>query len=187
MQRGHAPEVVWLLEHDPVITLGRRGGTVAASASIPVVATDRGGLATYHGPGQLVGYLIVDVARRRLGARGLVEAIERGLQAWLAEIGIAAGPRAGAPGVWVEDQKIAALGLHFSHGVSLHGFALNLGVDLAAFEAIAPCGFDARQVTSVATLLGGDWPVARHALEVGRQVRAAVLRSSTSRSPRAVP
>lgn len=167
-----------MLEHDPVITLGRRGGEVAVGSGVPVVATDRGGLATFHGPGQLVGYLLVDVARRRLGARRLVEAIEDGLADWLGQAGIVAGRRAGAPGVWVGDQKIAALGLHFSKGVSMHGFALNLEVDLHAYEAIAPCGFSADHVTSVHQLRGGQWPTHRLAGPVGRCVRTAVLRST---------
>lgn len=176
IQAGTAPEVVWLLEHDAVITLGRRGGEVLKTSGVPVVATDRGGLATWHGPGQLVGYLLVDVARRRIGARRLVEAIEAGLVDWLADWGIEAGPRAGAPGVWVGDRKIAALGLHFSHGVSMHGFALNLDPDLTAFEAIAPCGFTSDQVTSTALELGGNWIVQSHARAVGERVARAVVR-----------
>ncbi|MEN0066850.1 MAG: lipoyl(octanoyl) transferase LipB [Myxococcota bacterium] len=172
---GVAPEVLWLLEHDPVITLGRRGGEVLANPSIPVVATDRGGLATYHGPGQLVGYLLVDVDARRLGVRRLVEAIEDGLIAWLTTKGILADRRPHAPGVWVGDHKIAALGLHFSRGVSMHGFALNLEPHLAAYQAIVPCGFSSDQVTSVAKLKGGSWPVFDHAADVGQYVRDAIV------------
>lgn len=175
---GHAPEVLWLLEHDPVITLGRRGGEVLPATTIPIVATDRGGLATYHGPGQLVGYAMIDVRRRRIGARGLVAAIETGIQAWLATVGIVATTRPDAPGVWVGERKIAALGLHFSHGVSLHGFALNLEPNLAAFDAIAPCGFEAWQVTSVARERGGQWPVLAHALAIGSHVRSAIVERS---------
>ena len=161
-----------------MITLGRRGGKTGDDVAMPVVHTDRGGLATYHGPGQLVGYLIIDVARRRMGPRRLVDALEAGIIRWLDTIGIEARSRRDAPGVWVDDQKIAALGLHFSRGVSMHGFALNLEVDLTAYRAITPCGFDPSQVTSVRAIRGGRWRVLDNATAVGHCVRDAILKRS---------
>lgn len=150
-----APEALWLLEHDPVVTTGRRDAgdldaEALARAGIDLVATERGGLATWHGPGQLVGYLIVDLHRRRLGVRGLVTALEQGLIDWLGAQGVAAGRREGYPGVWVGRDKIAALGLHFRLGVSLHGFALNLTNDLDGFARIVPCGITDGGVTRLA-------------------------------------
>ena len=151
---GTAPEVLWLLEHEPVITVGRRAvpdlGDLAGD--IPVVRTERGGLATWHGPGQLVGYLLVDARRRGWSVKGIVRGIEDGITSWLAAAGVAAGRRSGAPGVWVGGDKICAVGLHFRRGVSMHGFALNLGNDLSGFAAIVPCGITDGGVTSLARL-----------------------------------
>ena len=153
-------EAFWLLEHDPVITTGRRdAGALDAvalkAAGIDLVATERGGLATWHGPGQLVGYLIVDLARRRLGVRTMVCAIEQGLIDWLAGQGVAAGRRTSFPGVWVGRDKIAAIGLHFRQGVSLHGFALNLTNGRDGFDRIVPCGITDGGVTRLADHLAG--------------------------------
>lgn len=152
---GAAPEAFWLLEHDPVVTTGRRdAGAIDASAlaaaGIDLVATERGGLATWHGPGQLVGYLIVDLHRRHLHVRTLVTAVEQGLIDWLDAQGVSAGRRGGYPGVWVGPDKIAALGLHFRRGVSLHGFALNLTNDFDGFARIVPCGITDGGVTRLA-------------------------------------
>ncbi len=145
---------LWLLEHLPVITLGRRGGEVdvgaAAAAGYDVVATERGGLATCHEPGQLVGYLIVDV--RRAGIRRVVGAIEDAAIAFLAASGVAAAVRPGHPGVWVGNEKICAVGLHVRHGVTIHGFAMNLTNDLTGFSLISPCGIRDAGVTSLIML-----------------------------------
>ncbi len=151
---GTAPEALWLLEHDPVITLGRRAVPELGSivGEIPVVRTERGGLATWHGPGQLVGCLLVDARRRGWSVKGMVRGIEDGIGAWLWAMGVAAGRRQGAPGVWVGDDKICAVGLHFRRGVSMHGFALNLVNDLSGFAAIVPCGITDGGVTSLARL-----------------------------------
>lgn len=157
---GGAEGSLWLLEHDPVITLGRRGGEVdraaAAGAGFAVEQADRGGLATCHEPGQLVGYLVADV--RRPGIRRVVEGLERGLAAWLAGVGVEAGPREGYPGVWVGRDKIAAVGLSVRHGVTTHGFALNLVNDLRGFDLILPCGIRDGGVTTLARLRGGASP-----------------------------
>lgn len=168
--RGHAPEAFWLLEHPAVITLGRRGGTVHPHATDPVVTVERGGLATWHGPGQLVGYLILDLPRRGIGVRVTVHALEQGIIDWLSSVGVSAERVCGVPGVWVGDAKIAQVGLHVRRGVTLHGFALNITNDLAAFDQIVPCGLDDRRVTSVAALGGPVAPLHHVAPAVGRSV-----------------
>lgn len=149
---GRAPEALWLLEHDPVITAGRRD--VAAPVGTDVVRTERGGLLTWHGPGQLVVYVLIDAAGRGLGARRTVEAVEQGVIDWLAGVGVAAGRRSGHPGVWVGRDKICAVGMHFRRGVSMHGAALNLCPDLASFSGFVPCGIEDGGVTSLAALRG---------------------------------
>lgn len=150
------PEALWGLEHTPVITTGRRDAAVDAArvraAGYDLVATERGGLATCHEPGQLVGYLFVDAST--LGVRRLVAGIEAGVIAYLASLGIPAGLREGYPGVWVGAEKVAAIGLHVSRGVTMHGLALNLRNDLRGFSLITPCGITDGGVTSVLRLRG---------------------------------
>ena len=164
---GRAPEAFWLLTHDPVITTGRRSVSTLPR-DIEVVRTERGGLATYHGPGQLVGYLILDVGRRRTGVKRTICAVETGIIDWLSRQGLQAARRPGYPGVWVGREKICAIGMHFRRGVSMHGFALNLDVDLAGYAGIVPCGITDGGVTSVARLLGSA-PEPWHAAdEVGQ-------------------
>lgn len=160
VKAGEDDEAVWLLEHEPVITTGRRkvdslpSAEVLAQTGTELVHTERGGLATWHGPGQLVAYVIVDAWSRSLGARGLVCAVEDGVIAYLAQLGIAAHRRPGFPGVWVQRDKICAVGMHFSGGVSMHGIALNLQPDLSGFSLIEPCGVTDGGTTSVDVLLG---------------------------------
>jgi len=155
---GRADSVLWLLEHDPVVTTGRRvpEGTASveelAARNIDFFATERGGLATYHGPGQLVGYLICDIGDYGLSVRETICGVETGIIRWLEGFGVTAGRRQGYPGVWVGKNKIAALGLHFRKGVSMHGFALNLTVDLAPYDLIVPCGITDGGVTSLQRL-----------------------------------
>lgn len=148
---GSQDQVLALLEHRSVITTGRRAvddlpdAAWLAANGIEVVRTERGGFATWHGPGQLTGYLIVDAAGRGLGARGTVCAVESGLIQWLQDQGVDAGRRDGHPGVWCALGKLAAIGLHFRKGVSMHGFALNLCTVDAPWAAFVPCGItDAR-------------------------------------------
>jgi lipoyl(octanoyl) transferase len=161
---GRAGPILWLLEHEPVVTEGRRealGGLspqALAARGIDHVRTERGGLATFHGPGQLVGYLICPLAWFGLTVKGTVTCLEDGLAAWLSSLGIQAGRRPTFPGVWVGRDKIAALGLHFRQGVSMHGFALNCTVDLTPFGFIVPCGITDGGVTSLARLLGSAAP-----------------------------
>jgi lipoyl(octanoyl) transferase len=145
---------IWCLEHPPVYTLGQAGRPehVLAPGAIPVIRSDRGGQVTYHGPGQLVVYLLLDLRVRQLGVRALVTLIERSLIDYLATQGIDACARADAPGVYVDGAKIAALGLRVSRGCSYHGLALNVGVDLRAFLNINPCGYAGLAVTRLADL-----------------------------------
>ncbi|MFM1896673.1 MAG: hypothetical protein RLZZ385_1747 [Pseudomonadota bacterium] len=148
---------LWVLSHKPVFTLGQAGKPehVLDPGPIPVLAVDRGGQVTYHGPGQLVVYLLLDVRRRRLGVRQLVDLIESSVIATLAGLSIVATSRPGAPGVYVDGAKIAALGLRIRNGRSYHGLSLNVDMDLAPFARINPCGFQGLAVTQVADQLAG--------------------------------
>lgn len=173
---GREGEELWLLEHPPVITTGRR--TVVdlepervRNAGFELVATERGGLATCHEPGQLVGYLLIDA--RDLGVWRTVAAVEDALITWLAGEGTPAGRREGYPGVWVGRDKIAAVGLHFRLGRSMHGFALNLVNDLRGFGLVTPCGITDGGVTSLARL-GRTRAPAAVATEIGDEVRKAL-------------
>jgi lipoyl(octanoyl) transferase len=146
---------IWLLEHPPVFTLGRAGKTehLLNPGDIPVVHIDRGGQVTYHGPGQLVVYLLLDLKRLGLGIRPLVEHIENAVIALLADYGITARARREAPGVYVNDNKVAALGLRVRRGGCYHGLSLNVDMDLKPFERINPCGHPGLQVTQIRDLL----------------------------------
>lgn len=149
------PDELWLLQHPRVFTQGQAGKAehVLAPGDIPVIQVDRGGQVTYHGPGQWVLYLLVDLRRRNLGVRALVTLIEEGLVELLAAYGIAAAPRADAPGVYVNGDKIASLGLRVRRGCSYHGLALNVDLDLEPFQRINPCGHEGLRVTSMAEQL----------------------------------
>ncbi len=146
------PDELWCLEHPPVFTLGQAGRPehLLAPGDIPVVHCDRGGQVTYHGPGQLVIYLLVDIHRKGIGPRRQVDTIEQALVAVLARYGVAAATRAGAPGVYVGEAKIAQLGLRIRRGASYHGLALNVDMDLAPFARINPCGHAGLAVTRLA-------------------------------------
>jgi lipoyl(octanoyl) transferase len=150
------PDEIWLCQHPPVFTQGLAGKPehLLRDIGIPVVKIDRGGQITYHGPGQLVAYLLLDLKRRNLGVKALVHRIEQALIDLLAEYGIAAARRPGAPGVYVGDAKIAALGLKIKNGCCYHGLALNVAMDLAPFSAINPCGYEGLAVTQLSELCG---------------------------------
>jgi lipoyl(octanoyl) transferase len=150
-----SPDELWLLQHPPVFTQGQAGRVehVLAPGDIPVIQVDRGGQVTYHGPGQWVLYLMVDLRRRQLGVRDLVTLIEHSLVQLLGEYGITAASRPAAPGVYAADAKIASLGLRVRRGCSYHGLALNVDMDLEPFGRINPCGYAGLQVTSMAKLL----------------------------------
>jgi lipoyl(octanoyl) transferase len=165
---------VWLLEHPPVFTLGLAGrpGHVLAPGDIPVVRTDRGGQVTYHGPGQLVAYTLIDLRRAGLSVRGLVLALEDAVIRTVAGYGVSAAGRRDAPGVYVDGAKLASLGLRVRRGRSYHGLALNVAMDLAPFGRIDPCGHRGQAVTDLATL-----GVSRTVREVGDALAARLPES----------
>ncbi len=148
------PDELWVVEHPPVFTLGQAGKPehLLRDVGIPIVKIDRGGQVTYHGPGQVVIYLLLDLQRLMIKVRELVTAIEQALIDFLAEQGATAGRRTGAPGVYVGDAKIAALGLRIKNGCSYHGLSLNVDMDLSPFAAINPCGYAGLKVTQTRDL-----------------------------------
>jgi len=150
------PDEIWFLEHPPVFTLGMnaRPEHLLATGDIPVVQIDRGGQVTYHGPGQLVVYPLLDLGRARLGVRALVEGIERAIVATVAEWGIEALGRRDAPGVYVGPRKLASVGLRIRRGFCYHGLALNVAMDLEPFRRINPCGYTGLEMTQVSELGG---------------------------------
>ena len=150
------PDELWLVEHEPVFTLGQAGKPehVLAPGAIPVLHVDRGGQVTYHGPGQLVAYPLLDLRRLKLGVRAYVERIEQAVIDTLGDWNIHGTRREGAPGVYVGDAKIAALGIRVRRGCSFHGLAFNIAMDLAPFGRINPCGYAGLQVTSMLELGG---------------------------------
>lgn len=149
------PDELWLLNHSPVFTQGQAGKQehLLDTGEIPVVQIDRGGQVTYHGPGQLVAYLLLDVRRSGLGVRELVERIEQSVIDLLAVHGITAQAQRKAPGVYVNGAKIAALGLRIRQGCSYHGLSVNIDMDLRPFGRINPCGYKDMQVTQLSDLL----------------------------------
>lgn len=157
------PDALWICEHAPVYTQGLAGKAdhVLAPGDIPIVATDRGGQVTYHGPGQVVAYTLVDLRRHRLGVRDLVCRLEAAAIETCAASGVRAVRKPGAPGLYVADAaggpgpKIASLGLKVSRGCAYHGIALNVAMDLEPFERIHPCGYAGLQVTDLARAAGG--------------------------------
>lgn len=151
------PDELWLLEHPPVFTQGLNGKPehLLAPGDIPVVQTDRGGQVTYHGPGQLVAYLLFDLGRVRLGVREMVEHLEGAVIGLLDGLGIHACARRDAPGVYVDGRKIASLGLKVRAGRCYHGLALNVAMDLTPFERINPCGHAGLAMCQVSDFVPG--------------------------------
>lgn len=148
----NSSDELWIVEHPPVFTLGLNGKRehLLNPGETPVIATDRGGQVTYHGPGQLVVYVLIDINRRKFGVRQLVTLLEQAIIATLAQYGIAATARADAPGVYCSGKKIASIGLRIKKGCSYHGLSLNNDMDLAPFGLINVCGFPGLEVTSLA-------------------------------------
>ncbi|WP_290633856.1 lipoyl(octanoyl) transferase LipB [Aquisalimonas sp.] len=166
---------LWLLEHPPVFTQGLNGRAehLIKPSDIPVVPVDRGGQITYHGPGQAVVYVLVDVRRRGLGIRRLVSILESAVVTVLAAHDVDAYPRAEAPGVYVDGAKIASVGLRVRRGASYHGLALNVDMDLAPFSQINPCGYAGLPVTCMRDL-GIDLPPAEAARAVAGELERAL-------------
>lgn len=152
---AETPDQLWLVEHAPVFTQGQAGKAehVLFPGDIPVVQTDRGGQVTYHGPGQLVAYPLLDLRRLKIGVRDLVTAIEQTIVATLAHYGINSAAKPGAPGVYVNGDKIASLGLRVRRGCSFHGLALNVDMDLSPFQRINPCGYQGLAMTQIRDLV----------------------------------
>jgi lipoate-protein ligase B len=177
---GTEPEAIWLLEHPPVLTTGRRKVNdlppreVFAAHGIETYETERGGLATYHGPGQLVAYVFVDAFQRGLGVRGTVDALEGAVISWLRNQGVSAERNCDHRGVWVGGDKVCAVGLHFRKGVSMHGLALNLTTDLAPYELFTPCGIVEGGVTSLERLTGRSPSPQEAAPAVATELSAAL-------------
>ncbi len=148
------PDEIWFTEHPPVFTLGLNASRdhLLAPGDIPVIQIDRGGQVTYHGPGQLMIYPLIDLKRGRLGVRSLVTALEQTVVDLSADFGIEACSRSDAPGVYVKDRKIASVGLRVRRGASYHGMALNIDVDLEPFSRINPCGFSGLEVTDLKSI-----------------------------------
>jgi lipoyl(octanoyl) transferase len=149
---------LWMLQHWPVFTQGQAGKAehVLAPGNIPVVQVDRGGQVTYHGPGQIVAYPLIDLRRRELGVKALVCRIEEAILRVLAHYGVKAARRPGAPGIYVAEAKIASLGLRVRRSRSFHGLAFNINMDLEPFRRINPCGFAGLQVTDLAHFVPAD-------------------------------
>lgn len=186
--RGGGPEAVALLEHDPVYTLGARAARTSlrvaeAALPAPLVEADRGGDVTWHGPGQLVLYPVLDLRARGVRAGDYVRALESVAVETLAVWGIVAGRATGRPGVWVGGEKIAAVGVRIDRGVSRHGLALNVSPDLAWFAPIVPCGLVDADVTSMERLMGKAPPLP----EVARAMADAFARVFSVTLVEAVP
>jgi len=170
---AETPDEIWIVEHPPVYTLGQAGKPehILKDVGIPVVKIDRGGQVTYHGPGQVVIYLLLDLARLKTKVRELVTAIEQAVIDLLAGHGLTAERRDGAPGVYVGDAKIAALGLRIRNGCSYHGVSLNVDMDLSPFAAINPCGYAGLKVVQTK-----DFNIPLTAHEAGEQLSQHLLR-----------
>jgi len=154
LRGAHSADEIWFLEHPPVFTFGMAGRRehLLAPGDIPVVHTDRGGQVTYHGPGQLVVYALVDLRRAGLGVRDLVTGLEQSVIHYCAALGIRAAARREAPGVYVDGRKLASVGIRIRRGASYHGLALNVGMDLEPFQRINPCGFAGLAMTQLSAL-----------------------------------
>ena len=152
---GDTPDEIWVLEHEPVFTQGQAGKPryPLHPRDIPVVQVDRGGQVTYHGPGQLIIYLLLDLRRNKLGVRDVVSLMEEGVIATLASFGVDAYAKPDAPGVYVSEAKIASLGLRVRRGCTFHGLALNLNMDLEPFLRINPCGYAGMAMTQLCSLV----------------------------------
>ena len=149
------PDEIWVVEHPPVFTQGQAGKPehILQTSHIPIVKSDRGGQVTYHGPGQLVVYLLVDLKRRNMGVRDFVSIMEQAVIATLRQYGVESALKEGAPGVYVKGAKIASLGLRVRRGCTYHGLSLNVDMDLSPFRQINPCGYEGLSMTQLSDLI----------------------------------
>ncbi|MBC3946817.1 lipoyl(octanoyl) transferase LipB [Erwinia persicina] len=159
-RNDETPDEIWLVEHLPVFTQGQAGKSehLLMPGDIPVMQSDRGGQVTYHGPGQQVMYVMVNLKRRKVGVRQLVTALEQTVVETLAHFSVSASARPDAPGVYVAGKKICSLGLRIRHGCSFHGLALNVDMDLTPFLRINPCGYAGMEMTQLSALTAGVNP-----------------------------
>lgn len=159
-RNDETPDEIWLVEHLPVFTQGQAGKSehLLMPGDIPVMQSDRGGQVTYHGPGQQVMYVMVNLKRRKVGVRQLVTALEQTVVETLAHFSVSASARPDAPGVYVAGKKICSLGLRIRHGCSFHGLALNVDMDLTPFLRINPCGYAGMEMTQLSALTAGVDP-----------------------------
>ena len=173
---------LWVVEHPPVFTQGMAGKPehILQADNIPVVQIDRGGQITYHGPGQLVVYTMIDFKRRKTGVRTIVSALENSIIATLAEYGIAAAADPKRPGVYVDGRKIASLGLRIKNGSVYHGLALNVDMDLAPFTHINPCGYAGLEMTQIADWVQPPPALAGVAEKLTRHLRAQLTSKETA-------
>lgn len=182
-RNGEIGDMLVFVEHEPVITLGKRGDStnlVVTQAELEQRRVDfhqigRGGDITFHGPGQLVGYLVVDLRKRGLKVRGFIRLVEQAIIKTLTGFNIRAATIPGLTGVWFEDTKLAAIGIEVKGGVSLHGLALNVHTDLAYYDLIVPCGIRAKQVGSIASVLGKPIGFSDVRYALGRDITQALL------------
>lgn len=177
LRDAQTADEIWVLEHEPVFTLGMNADPshVLAAGDIPVVRVDRGGQVTYHGPGQLVVYPLIDLRRAGLGVRDLVTALEQSVIRCVARYGISAATRPKAPGVYVSGAKLASVGIRVRRGASYHGVALNVAMDLEPFARINPCGYEGLAMTQLAAL-GGPAEMSRVAADVLTELQPLLSR-----------
>ena len=177
LRDAQTADEIWVLEHEPVFTLGMNADPshVLAAGDIPVVRVDRGGQVTYHGPGQLVVYPLIDLRRAGLGVRDLVTALEQAVIRCVARYGISAATRLKAPGVYVSGAKLASVGIRVRRGASYHGLALNVAMDLEPFARINPCGYEGLAMTQLAAL-SGPTEVSRVAADVLTELQPLLSR-----------
>src|SRR5690554_5370621 len=170
---------LWCLEHPRVFTQGQAGKAehILLPGDIPVIQVDRGGQVTYHGPGQLVVYLLIDLTRRKLGVRALVDVIEQAIVRALGEYGIESAPRSDAPGVYVNGAKIAPLGLRVRRGCSFHGLALNVNMDMEPFSRINPCGYSGLRMVQLSELLEQPVDISEVARRLEKILRQRLTRA----------
>lgn len=173
------PDELWIVEHDPVFTLGLAGKEehiLIKNHAIPIIRTDRGGQVTYHGPRQIVIYLLIDIKRRNLGIRELVTRIENGIIAYLAEYGITAYGDREAPGVYIAGKKIASLGLKIRKGCSYHGLAFNFDIDKTPFGYINPCGYAGLQIVNLSELVDLPLEQSAEAVKLSQQLLTTIYK-----------
>lgn len=173
---SNTPDEYWILQHEPVYTLGRNGKAhhILRKNTIPIIKIDRGGQVTFHGPGQLILYLLIDIKRRKVGVRKLVDIMEQAVIDYLASYHIEATRKTSAPGVYVKEKKIAALGLRVTQGCTYHGLSFNIDMDLEPFKDINPCGYENLEVIQCSDF-GIEESVDEIGLKIAKSIESMLL------------